>query len=98
MTSTAERVSRDGTVDASRLVLCRRVGAIAVPIFMSSLANLVAPLINTAVLGRHNSSYLYVLALVLPVILLQTSVNDSLRVSSVVFSSQAAGSGALAMF
>ncbi|ADU10037.1 multi antimicrobial extrusion protein MatE [Micromonospora sp. L5] len=69
--------------------------AIALPVLLASLASLVAPLLNTAVIGRHDPAYLYPLALVLPMILLQNSVNESLRVASVAFAAQASGSGDL---
>lgn len=79
-------------------VVVRRIGLIAVPILLASLASLFAPLVNTAVMGHHDAALLYPLALALPLILLQTSVNESLRVSSVAFSSQASGSGDLATY
>ncbi|HKT03593.1 MAG TPA: MATE family efflux transporter [Rugosimonospora sp.] len=69
--------------------------AIAVPVLLSSLASLVAPVLNVGVIGRFDPAYLYPLALAVPVILLQNSVNESLRVSSVAFAAQASGSGDL---
>jgi MATE family, multidrug efflux pump len=69
--------------------------AIAVPVLFASLASLVAPVLNTGVIGRHNPAYLYPLALAVPVILLQNSVNESLRVASVAFAAQASGNNDL---
>lgn len=69
--------------------------AIAVPVLLSSLAALLAPVLNIAVIGRHDAAYLYPLALAVPVILLQNAVNESLRVASVAFAAQASGSGDL---
>jgi Na+-driven multidrug efflux pump len=54
---------------------------------------LFAPLVSTAILGRDNTSSLYILGLFLPLSFLQTYINESLRVSAVAFSSRAAGSG-----
>lgn len=75
-----------------------QVGGIAVPILLSTVVSLVAPLVNAAIVGHGRAGDLYVLALVLPVVLLLNSVNESLRVSSVAFSSQASGDGNLRAF
>lgn len=76
----------------SRTAIVNRVSRIAFPILLSSLVSLFAPLINAAIIGWDQPASLFILAIWLPLIFLQVAVNESLRVSSIAFSSQAAGS------
>ena len=75
----------------SRVTIIRKLVKIAAPILFSSLVNLFIPLINAAIIGQYNAAYLYVLGIYLPIAFLQTSLNESMRVSAIVFSSQAEG-------
>ncbi len=75
------------------LAIIRRLLHVALPILLSSVVGLFAPLVSVAILGRENPASLYILGLYLPLSFLQTYVNESLRVSAVAFSSRAAGSG-----
>src|SRR5438270_2135483 len=81
-----------------RLLIVRRLVHVALPILLSSLVSLFAPLINTAIVGRDQPVYLYVLGIFLPIVFLQLSINESLRVSAVAFSAQCAGNGNVALF
>ena len=73
------------------LAIIRRLLHVALPILLSSVVGLFAPLVSVAILGRENPASLYILGLYLPLSFLQTYVNESLRVSAVAFSSRAAG-------
>jgi Na+-driven multidrug efflux pump len=81
-----------------RMLIVRRLAHVALPILLSSLVSLFAPLINTAIVGRDQPVYLYVLGIFLPIVFLQLSINESLRVSAVAFSAQCAGNGNVALF
>lgn len=77
------------------VAITRRLMQLALPILLSSLIGLFAPLINAAIVGRDHAADLYVLGVFLPVGFLQLAINESLRVSAITFSSRAAGSGDL---
>ena len=79
----------------ARAGIARRLMQVALPILASSLVGLFALLINTAIIGRGAPAGLYVLGIALPISFLQMSINESLRVSAIAFSSQAAGSSNL---
>jgi Na+-driven multidrug efflux pump len=76
--------------------IIRRLLHVALPILLSSLVGLFAPLVSVAIVGRDSAASLYILGLYLPLSFLQTYINESLRVSAVAFSSRAAGSGNMA--
>ena len=82
----------------SRATIIGKVLKIAAPILFSSLVNLFIPLINAAIIGQNNAAYLYVLGIYLPIGFLQTALNESMRVSAIVLSSQAAGSNDKALW
>src|SRR2546429_3841172 len=77
----------------SRPAIAGTVARTALPICLSSLLVLMLPVANTAVIGQYDAGSLFVLALVFPVAFLVISMNESLRVSALVFSAEAAGSG-----
>jgi len=73
-----------------------RIYAVALPILASSLVALIAIFVNIGFLGQDNSFYLYVMGIYLPISFVVMAINESLRVSSIAFSSQASGNNDLA--
>ncbi|WP_395375200.1 MATE family efflux transporter [Marinicella sp. W31] len=68
-----------------------RIYSVALPILASSLVGLIALFINMGFIGQDNAFNLYIMGILLPISFIVMSLNESLRVSSIAFASQASG-------